>query len=36
LLDEIMNSPERSLIDKMAAENGWEYIVERTETVVTF
>ena len=36
LLDEIMNSRERSLIEKAAAENGWEYIVERTETVVTF
>jgi hypothetical protein len=30
-----MNSLERSLIEKAAAENGWEYIVESAETAVT-
>lgn len=35
LLDEIMNSLKRSLIEKAAAESGWEYIIEKsTETVV--
>ena len=30
-----MNSLERSLIEKAAAENGWEYIVESSDTGVT-
>jgi len=30
-----MNPLERSLVEKVAVENGWEYIVESTETGVT-
>lgn len=34
-MNTIMNSLERSLIEKAAAENGWEYIVESSDTGVT-